>query len=238
MATDEYKQCSICKQTLPLSEFFVRRASPDSLSYRCKACSSIIRHAHYEAKEKDDPIERAKNKQRGEAWWQRHKDEPEVRSNALERGRKYYHAHKDEDDFKERKTRKDKKYYDSHAEEIIASTKRYAKENKEYLRPFAIEAQNRRRAKKNSAEKVDLTRAQWEVIKAIYDYRCVYCGKKSKRLTQDHITPISKGGNHTASNVVPACGSCNSKKGTKAPLKPVQPILEGLQLAPEPKEKP
>lgn len=32
-------------------------------------------------------------------------------------------------------------------------------------------------------------------------------------------------------NIVPACQSCNSKKGRKAPLCPVQPLL--LTLAPE-----
>ena len=58
-----------------------------------------------------------------------------------------------------------------------------------------------------------------------------------KRLTMDHITPISKGGAHTASNIVPACQSCNSKKNNRAPLKPVQPILEGLKLVPK-KKKP
>lgn len=28
----------------------------------------------------------------------------------------------------------------------------------------------------------------------------------------DHVIPLSKGGHHTASNVVPACGPCNSVK--------------------------
>ncbi|MDB4875733.1 MAG: hypothetical protein JWM41_2179 [Gemmatimonadetes bacterium] len=29
----------------------------------------------------------------------------------------------------------------------------------------------------------------------------------------DHVIPISRGGSHTRENVVPACRSCNSKKG-------------------------
>jgi 5-methylcytosine-specific restriction endonuclease McrA len=83
----------------------------------------------------------------------------------------------------------------------------------------------RRQARKRGATRNDLTAAQWKEIKAAYDHRCVYCGKKPQRLTQDHIIPLSKGGENTASNVVPACQSCNSRKGTGAPLVPVQPLL-------------
>jgi 5-methylcytosine-specific restriction endonuclease McrA len=76
----------------------------------------------------------------------------------------------------------------------------------------------------------DLSVAQWREIKVAYGHRCVYCGRKMQHLTQDHITPLSKGGSHTAPNVVPACLSCNSKKRARAPLVPVQPLL--LTIAP------
>ena len=83
----------------------------------------------------------------------------------------------------------------------------------------------RRRARKMQAPINDLTAAQWQAIKEHYGHRCVYCGKKQERLTQDHLTPLSKGGNHTASNIVPACRSCNSRKHTGPVLVPVQPLL-------------
>ena len=41
----------------------------------------------------------------------------------------------------------------------------------------------------------------------------------------DHLTPLSKGGSHTVSNIVPACRPCNSRKGVKEVLRPVQPLL-------------
>jgi 5-methylcytosine-specific restriction endonuclease McrA len=85
--------------------------------------------------------------------------------------------------------------------------------------------QQRRRALRNGAPRSDLTAAQWTAIKAHYSYRCVYCGTKPKRLTQDHVTPLSKGGSHTVSNIVPACRSCNSRKGTGGPIVPIQPLL-------------
>jgi len=83
----------------------------------------------------------------------------------------------------------------------------------------------RRRARLAAAPVNDLTAADWQAIKAIYGYRCVYCGKKVPRLTMDHLTPLFKGGSHTKSNVVPACTPCNSRKHVGPVLKPVQPLL-------------
>jgi 5-methylcytosine-specific restriction endonuclease McrA len=71
----------------------------------------------------------------------------------------------------------------------------------------------------------NLTAAQEKAIKIHYRNRCVYCGKKSKQLTLDHLDPLSKGGSHTYTNIVPACQSCNSRKKTGPVLKPVQPLL-------------
>lgn len=70
----------------------------------------------------------------------------------------------------------------------------------------------------------DLTEAQWSQIKAAYKYRCGYCHKR-KPLTQDHVIPVSKGGDHTASNIIPACQSCNSRKNARLPIVAYQPHL-------------
>lgn len=68
------------------------------------------------------------------------------------------------------------------------------------------------------------TAEQWIQMKALYGYRCVYCGKKFQALTMDHVVPLSKDGSHTWENIVPACRSCNSRKhARKAP--PHQPML-------------
>lgn len=44
-------------------------------------------------------------------------------------------------------------------------------------------------------------------------YKCAYCGKKGN--TVDHVHPKAKGGKHEWTNVVAACGKCNSKKADK-----------------------
>lgn len=49
------------------------------------------------------------------------------------------------------------------------------------------------------------------------NHQCQYCGKKvsEKKLTIDHVIPISKGGRHEWDNVVAACSKCNNRKGNK-----------------------
>lgn len=56
-----------------------------------------------------------------------------------------------------------------------------------------------------------LTAEAWAEILREHNHRCRYCGSQTK-LTVDHVIPLSKGGEHSRANVVPACQSCNSKK--------------------------
>ena len=62
-----------------------------------------------------------------------------------------------------------------------------------------------------------VTLDQWKVILERYNYACAYCGKK-KKLELDHYIPLSNGGRHAYDNIVPACKSCNARKGNRAPL--------------------
>lgn len=57
----------------------------------------------------------------------------------------------------------------------------------------------------------DLTFEQWQVVLEAHGHKCAYCGSGGP-LTVDHVTPLSRGGLHTVSNVVPACKPCNSSK--------------------------
>lgn len=68
--------------------------------------------------------------------------------------------------------------------------------------------------------RVSHTREQWEALKEIYGNRCAYCGRKMRRLSKDHIIPISQGNPETVDkieNILPACKSCNSRKHTSMP---------------------
>jgi hypothetical protein len=111
-------------------------------------------------------------------------------------------------------------YTATHRQQINARTRTYRATNRERDQSY----QRTRRARKRGAE-ATLTLAQWDAIKALFGYRCAYCGQRPQKLTQDHITPIARGGAHTAANVIPACGSCNSRKLTNPPPVPVQRVL-------------
>ena len=76
---------------------------------------------------------------------------------------------------------------------------------------------NHKRRLRAKNARCTLTAAEWQDIKNIYKNRCVYCGE-IKTLEMDHIIPISKGGDHVKENIVPACRSCNAKKGDRPVL--------------------
>lgn len=45
-----------------------------------------------------------------------------------------------------------------------------------------------------------------------WDYQCAYCGTNADTL--DHVKPRHKGGDTVTTNLVPACGNCNRRKGS------------------------
>lgn len=59
-----------------------------------------------------------------------------------------------------------------------------------------------------------VTSDQWLACIRRFNRRCVYCGRR-KPLTQDHATPLSRGGAHHIDNILPACRSCNARKGAR-----------------------
>ena len=81
----------------------------------------------------------------------------------------------------------------------------------------------RRYARERGAEGSH-TLDEWEKLKIKNGLRCVGCNKKRK-LTKDHIIPLSKGGSDFITNIQPMCGSCNSRKWKH--------IYENPELLPE-----
>lgn len=196
----ETKICSKCKRELT-SDNFVKGNGKDGLSYRCKIC---VKQCYQENKE-----------------------------NILAQRKQYYQENKDKvSDYKKQyaSDNKDKisdyrkQYYQNNKEnicehvamfreenkDIIAERKkRYTKENPEKHRAVC----QRRRAMKQSLP-ATLTEAQWEEIKEKYGSKCAYCGKELP-LEQEHFIPVSKGGEYSRRNIIPACHSCNSSKNGK-----------------------
>lgn len=87
--------------------------------------------------------------------------------------------------------------------------------------PKGRAAAYRRNAKRRADKRnivATLTADEWNNILADHAFGCKYCGVRFTEKnppTQDHIIPISKGGHHIASNIVPSCRACNSRKKDK-----------------------
>lgn len=101
-------------------------------------------------------------------------------------------------------------YYEAHKEERAVWYLDYIKRRRDVA--YAIKARYKARKAQLPAT---LTPQDWQDIKDGFDHRCVYCNRQMHRLTQEHIVPVTKGGGYTPDNIVPACGSCNSRKHTQ-----------------------
>lgn len=86
--------------------------------------------------------------------------------------------------------------------------RRYVKNNPERISHLKA----RRYAREKDAEGSH-TLEEWQNLKHKHDNKCVHCGE-TKKLTKDHIVPLSKGGTDYINNIQPLCRNCNSKKWT------------------------
>lgn len=159
------------------------------------------------------------------------------REKVNENRRKWYIQHKEAEQIRKRAIRADnlekfldqeRKWRASNLEAHRAAVNNWYARNKAARRAY-MEAYNKTHpesAVRNSALRrarsaglpATLSKDQWKAIKGAYKNRCAYCGQKAKRLTQDHVIPVSKGGGYTPDNIVPSCLSCNSSKGAREGL--------------------
>lgn len=89
---------------------------------------------------------------------------------------------------------------------------------REYNKREEVAEKRRVYWQKRYAKKMALPNAftlqEWEDVKGQFNHACAYCGEE-KELTQDHFIPLSKGGEYTINNIIPACISCNVSKKDK-----------------------
>jgi len=60
-----------------------------------------------------------------------------------------------------------------------------------------------------------VTAADWRIVISILGDRCLCCGSVAQP-TQDHIIPLSKGGEHHPANLQPLCRRCNERKQARS----------------------
>lgn len=249
------KTCSVCQETKPIEAFAKRQAlcrpckRAYDMAYREAnkvRIAARMHEAHLRNKERNnarshqwylDNMEHSKATNK--AWREAHPEEVQAYSQqyylenkeeCLARMQAWATSHRDRSNaikkasalaHPETGKRSNRRYRLAHPGRRKATFVAWRNKN----RPKMVLYQQKRTATQRNAPRNDLTHAEWEEIKAAYGHCCVYCGRQMQRLTMDHLTPLSQGGSHTKQNVVPACKSCNSKKGTGAVLQPVQPLL-------------
>lgn len=81
----------------------------------------------------------------------------------------------------------------------------------------AKDQKQKRRAAK-AGVRFEFSERAWKGLLAAFENRCAYCNRGDVELTKDHVRPISRGGEHTAENIVPACRSCNCRKSDTTAL--------------------
>ena len=112
-------------------------------------------------------------------------------------------------------------YSETNHNNVLNSWNKYRKNNKESIRSYQIRNMDKLRMySHNRRARVlklphNLTDNQWKDIKDCFDNKCAYCGNETE-LAQDHFVALSKGGEYTKNNIIPACKSCNSSKGASS----------------------
>jgi 5-methylcytosine-specific restriction endonuclease McrA len=190
------KVCARCRRRRRRDKFYSAKNRPDGLYNYCKDCVSEINRAEY-------PRKRARKL----AYQAEYSKRPDVAHRIKEYNKRVYAETRDKQ---------------------LAAAKAWARNNRakrrRYIRAWNKKNRNKVRqyrakykALKRNASEATFTVAAWRLLLATFDYRCAYCGKKKRRLEQDHVVPLSRGGAHAIGNIVPACRSCNAKKHYNRP---------------------
>jgi len=214
------KTCHRCKKELHVNYFYKSRDRKGGFQEKCKTClkeyneknKEKIREYQKQYREQNKEIAKEYNKDYREKNQEKLSEQKkkyfqETKNERQKKQKEYYEINKEDIELKKRE------YYLQNREKILAYTKEWRKEwaakNKEKTRFY----NNKYRAQKRNLPST-LTKEQWMNIKISFDYKCAYCGME-KLLEQEHFIPLSKGGEYTKNNIVPACRSCNSSKRDK-----------------------
>ena len=105
-----------------------------------------------------------------------------------------------------------------------ATVKAWATANPERLAELARKVKRKRASllrvaiARSTPDEQRAVKAQLAAWRTFADWTCHYCGCTGAHVvrTSDHVIPLTKGGEHTLANLVPACRTCNSRKATLA----------------------
>lgn len=227
------KRCSRCGEVLPYSAFLRNRRRLDGLRSECKKCGLAGRAAYnlarkvekraynqaYYAAKHSEILAQKKEYYQANAEEIRAKKRTYQQANLellREKAKRYHATHKQQrraawerwyyaatEQVREYR----RKYRQEHLAEVKAKLREWQKRNPGRV---AYHNHNRRIAKRNG----DYTQVEWQALCEAVNHICPRCGQK-RRLTVDHVVPLSRGGKNDITNIQPLCSWCNISKGTK-----------------------
>ena len=121
---------------------------------------------------------------------------------------------KEHDSLTYNRTEEKKRYFTANKDKIISLKKAYIKECYKKNPQKFFNYAHKRKALKNQLP-CNFSIEEWEDCKKHFNTECAYCGTKASCLSRDHFVPITKQGEYTKNNIIPACKTCNSSKGNK-----------------------
>lgn len=203
----ETKVCTKCGKELPATAEYFSKAKNGKfgLRYTCKECDRQYREENKERKAEHNRKYREENKERIAEYDRKYRENNKTK--LLEYGRKYNRKYREEN--KEYFRQYKRKYREENKERITKYERKYYEENREHYRSYE---QRRNSLKRNLPS--TLTINQWRHAQSYFNHSCAYCGSATT-LEQDHFWPLSEGGGYTATNIIPACRSCNASKSNK-----------------------
>lgn len=235
------KTCNKCNAEKPLTNehYSKRKDSKDGFNTICKECINKYNKKYWEENKKKLSEQQAEYYQQNKEkfaeynieYKKKHKEElleynrsyyKEKREEILEQKKEYYQ------DNKESKLKYRGEHYKLNRAKLIKYARSYYKANKNKIAEYNKEYREKNRDLRNTLEHKrrarkrklpnDFTKEDWERTKKYFNYQCSYCGDEVE-LTQEHFTPLSKGGGYTVNNIIPACVSCNCSKKDRDFLK-------------------
>lgn len=103
-------------------------------------------------------------------------------------------------------------YYKRNRDKLIQYQRQYRRNKDNTSKQTTWKQRRRNRA---AGVIATMTESDWITMLLEHNNSCFYCGSSGIPLYREHKTPLSRGGNFTPENIVPACRSCNTRKGAK-----------------------
>jgi 5-methylcytosine-specific restriction endonuclease McrA len=183
--------CIKCNKELPIERFYTSGINKTGYRGACKECTKIASDLQY-----------ARNRGKILAGQKQYRID---NFDKVEAYRIQYNIIN-----KDMVSKKHSRYYELNKEQINEHNKQYYESHPEGHR---IRYQRYRASRRKL--QYTLTIPQWEEIKLHFNNSCAYCGMDKEPLVQEHFLAMSKGGEYSSNNIIPACKHCNSSKREK-----------------------